>query len=110
MTWWVYMIQADDDSLYTGVTTDVCRRFAEHSAKGKPGSRQGTGQGVNRGASKANSPKGKGARYFAGRTPVAIVYTERLSGRGDAQRREAAIKKLSRADKLALLQHYIEFR
>ena len=79
------MIEADDGSLYTGVTTDVPRRFLEHS-KG-----------------------GKGARYFAGRSPVAVVFTERMGDRGEAQRREAAIKRLKRGAKLAMVQTFIEY-
>ena len=84
MNWWVYMIQADDGSLYTGVTTDVPRRFSEHRRRRK------------------------GARYFAGRTPVAVVFAERQADRGLAQQREAAIKNMKRAEKLALLQNWIE--
>ena len=78
-TWYVYVIRASDDSLYTGVTTDVQRRFKEH---GDPG---------------------KGARFFRGRQPVEVVYTETSPDRGSALRREAAIKSLSRLDKLKLI-------
>ena len=84
--WWVYMIRADDGSLYTGVTTDIARRFGEHCC--------------NR----------KGARYFAGRRPEAIVFTERQRDRGAALRREAEIKKLRRTQKFKLIQDCIEFR
>jgi len=79
MDWVVYMIKASDDSLYTGVTTDVERRFKEHCSPAK------------------------GARYFRGRRPVAIVYTENHPDRGSAQRREAAIKRFSRKKKLQLI-------
>ena len=77
--WYVYVIRASDDSLYTGISTDVERRFEEHQ-----------------------SPE-KGARYFRGRKPVEIVYRQKLHDRGSALRREAEIKKLSRASKLKLI-------
>ena len=78
-TWFIYIIRASDESLYTGVTTDVERRFKEHL-----------------GSSKA-------ARYFRGRKPVEVVYTEGHPDRGSAQRRESAIKKLTRDQKLELI-------
>lgn len=80
--WWVYIIRCDDGSLYTGVSTDPERRFAEHL-------------GLSR-----------GARYFNGRKPVAIVYTESGHTRSSAGRREAEIKKLPRTAKLALIQSF----
>ena len=79
MNWTVYMIRCDDDSLYTGITTDPARRFQEHLQRPR------------------------GARYFNGRRPVAIVYSEPGHTRSSASRREAAIKKLNRSEKLALL-------
>lgn len=75
----MYIIRCDDDSLYTGVTTDLDRRFAEH-CDGK-----------------------RGARYFSGRQPEAVVWHEADHDRSSALRREAAIKKLSRREKLALV-------
>lgn len=80
--WYVYIIRASDDSLYTGVTTDVERRFAEH---GHPAKR---------------------ARYFRGRKPLEVVYTEHLENRSSALRREAEIKKLTRKRKLMLVHEY----
>lgn len=77
--WTVYMIRCDDGSLYTGISTDPERRFEEHVA-GR-----------------------RGARYFAGRRPEAIVWREGGHDRGSALRREAAIKKLDRRGKLALV-------
>ena len=82
MGWFVYVIEASDGSLYTGVTTDVERRFNEHC---------GNGKGAN-----------KGAKFFRGRQPVKIVYTESHPDRGSAQRRESAIKNLTREEKLRL--------
>ena len=78
--WYVYIIKASDDSFYTGVTTDVERRFSEHS-----GSR-------------------KGARFFRGRQPVEVVYSENHPDRSSAQRRESEIKKLTRDLKLELIR------
>jgi len=77
--WSLYIIEASDASLYTGITTDVDRRFDEHS------------QGP------------RGARYFNGRNPLRIVYREDGHSRSSASRREAEIKKLSRGQK----QHMI---
>jgi len=79
MGWFVYMIRASDGSLYTGVTTDVKRRFEEHCSAGKR------------------------AKFFRGRQPLEVVYTENHSDRSSAQRRESAIKKLSRDQKLELI-------
>jgi putative endonuclease len=77
--WYVYIIRASDESLYTGITTDVQRRFDEH---------RGTE---------------KGARYFRGRQPLEIVYRENHPDRSSALRREADIKKLPRNQKLKLI-------
>ena len=79
MGWYVYMIRASDDSLYTGITTDVQRRFNEHC-----------------------SPD-KGARFFRGRKPLEVVYTETHPDRSSALQRESAIKKLSRSEKIELI-------
>lgn len=84
------MIEADDGSLYTGVTTDIARRFREH---------QGAGD-----------RRGRGARFFNGRSPVAVVYLEPQANRGSALSREAAIKKMKRADKISLKQNVMDFR
>lgn len=78
MQWYVYIIRASDDSLYTGITTDVQRRFDEHGGTGK------------------------GARFFRGRKPLEVVYTEMHPDRSSALKREAAIKSLSREQKLDL--------
>jgi putative endonuclease len=77
--WYVYMLRCADGSLYTGITTDVSRRAAEH-----------------------NGDSGLGARYTRSRRPVALVYVELADSRAQASRREAAIKRLDRARKLAL--------
>jgi len=78
MGWFVYVIEASDGSLYTGVTTDVERRFTEHCGTDK------------------------GAKFFRGRRPLKVVYTESHPDRGSALRRESVIKKLKREEKLRL--------
>ena len=77
MAWYVYMLRCGDGSLYTGSTTDVERRLREHQG-------------------------GTGARYTRSRPPVTLAYAE-APDRSAAQRREAAIKKLPRAQKLKLI-------
>ena len=79
MDWTVYIIRCDDNSLYTGVTTDLERRFQEHL--GRP----------------------RGAKYFNGRKPMEVVYSENGHTRSSACQREAAIKKLSSEEKLCLI-------
>ncbi len=78
MNWQVYMILCSDDSLYTGITTDVARRLEQHGSDG-------------------------GARYFRGRQPRRIVYLESGHSRSSASRREALIKRLKRAHKENLI-------
>ena len=78
LNWQVYIILCSDDSLYTGISTDVERRFAEHAS-------------------------GRGARYFRGRQPLRVLYRETGHTRSSASAREVAIKSLSRAGKLNLI-------
>jgi putative endonuclease len=80
VNWMVYMIAASDGSLYTGITTDMARRWREHCS----GSR--------------------GARYFRGRSPQRIVYLEPSVDRSSASQREAQIKRLTRTQKQVLIQ------
>ena len=79
MSWYVYILRCADDTLYTGITTDVVRRLREH-----------------------NEAK-LGAKYTTARRPVVIVYKKRFGSRSTAAIREAALKKLSREEKLMLL-------
>ena len=79
MSWYVYMLRCGDDTLYTGCTNDMTRRLAAHQ-------------------------KGAGAKYTRSRLPVELVYQESLPDRAAALRREVALKKLSRAQKLALVE------
>jgi putative endonuclease len=75
----VYIVQCRDGSLYTGMTNDLPRRLAAHGS-------------------------GRGGAYTRSRLPVRLVYTERRRSRDAALSREAAIKRLSRPAKLALLR------
>ena len=79
MNWQVYIILCKDNSLYTGITTAVQRRFAQHLA-------------------------GKGAKYFRGHSPLRLVYLEDGHDRRSASRREAEIKKLRPEDKRRLIE------
>ena len=78
MKWCVYIIQAEDNSYYTGISTDVERRFLEHKS-------------------------GRGAKYFNIRRPIKVVHIETNHTRSTASKREAEIKKLSHDEKNALL-------
>lgn len=80
-TWFVYMLHCADGTLYTGITTDINRRLAEHNGEG-----------------------GLGARYTRSRRPVSLAYSEPAANRAEASRREAAIKQLNRAGKQALCE------
>ena len=77
MTWFVYIVECRDGSLYTGITTDLKKRIAAHNA-------------------------GAGAKYTAARRPVRLCYHEPAPSRGTASQREITIKRLNRASKLAL--------
>ena len=79
MTYWLYILQCGDGSLYTGITTDVNRRLSAHRS-------------------------GKGAKYTRGRGPLTLVYQESCPDRPSALRRERAVKRLSRAQKLSLIE------
>ncbi|MEE4254945.1 MAG: GIY-YIG nuclease family protein [Desulfuromusa sp.] len=78
MHWQVYIILCSDDSLYTGITTDIKRRFAQHAA-------------------------GTGAKYFRRCSPCRVVYSEVGHDRSSASCREARIKKLSTENKRRLI-------
>ncbi|MDH5480899.1 MAG: GIY-YIG nuclease family protein, partial [Nitrosomonas sp.] len=78
MRWTVYILQCADGSLYTGITTDLARRIAEHEARGK------------------------GARYTQGRGPFQLMYQTYCNNRAEASKKEIAIKALSRTKKMAL--------
>ena len=77
-TWYLYILRCADGTLYTGITTDVARRFVAHR-------------------------KGRGAKYTRGRGPLELVYREVCGTHSQALKRELEIKALSRQEKLALL-------
>ena len=76
--WSLYIIEASDHSYYTGITTDIERRFNQHL-------------------------DGSGAKFFHGRRPLAVVYREEGHDRSSASQREAEIKKLTRRKKSDLI-------
>ena len=78
--WHVYVLQCADGSLYTGVAADLERRLLQH-----------------------NGARAGGPRYTRGRRPVRLMWSDLALDRSTAQRREAAIKKLSRSEKLRLI-------
>ena len=77
--WFLYILRCGDGSLYTGITTDVEARLAQHRA-------------------------GKGAKYTRGRGPLEVVYTEECEDHSAALKRELAVKALSREDKERMIQ------
>ena len=76
--WWVYLVRCADGTLYCGITNNLERRLAAHNS-------------------------GRGAKYTRSRRPVTLIYREPCPDRPAALRREAAIKALTRTQKLALL-------
>lgn len=78
MNWHVYIILCTDDTLYTGITTEMERRLRQHA-------------------------NGRGAKYFRGRQPKELLYLESGHDRSTASKREHAIKAMRRADKDALI-------
>ncbi len=84
-SWYVYIVQTSQDKLYTGIATDVQRRFQQHRDMYEA------------------RPNAKGAKYFRGHEPVAVVYQEACPNRSVASQREHAIKRMSRAQKCALI-------
>ena len=80
MKYYVYLLKCIDNTLYTGITTDLQRRLKEHNSSSK------------------------GAKYTKNRRPVSLEYYEEYADRSSASKREAAIKKLSRKEKLLLIE------
>ena len=77
--WYLYMIRCNNNMLYTGITTDVRRRLAEHKA-------------------------GKGAKFLRGKAPLTLVFHMKAGNHSQALQLEARIKKLSKATKEAISQ------
>ena len=78
MSWQLYILRCGDGTLYTGITDDLPRRLKAHRS-------------------------GKGAKYTRGRGPLELVYREDCPDKSAALRREIAVKKLSRQEKLTLI-------
>jgi putative endonuclease len=79
--WFVYLVRAANGSLYCGISDDANRRFAAHQ-------------------------NGRGARFFHTSPAVALVYVESCESKGDALRRERAIKQLKKSAKEALIERH----
>lgn len=79
MQYWVYILRCKDNTLYTGITTDTERRLQEHES-------------------------GAGAKYTRSRAPLTLVYREVQPDKSAALRREIAIKRMTRKNKLRLIE------
>ena len=78
MDWYVYILECNDQSLYTGITNNLQNRVIAHNS-------------------------GKGAKYTKARLPVKLVYKESYKTKGDSLKREFEIKKMKRTEKLDLI-------
>jgi len=78
-TWFVYILRCSDDTLYTGISNDVPRRYNQHNA-------------------------GTASKYTRARLPVKLLYREVQPDKSSALKREWAIKKLSRKEKESLIE------
>ncbi|EKD29122.1 MAG: hypothetical protein ACD_79C00053G0003 [uncultured bacterium] len=74
--WYIYLIRCNDNTLYTGITIDVERRFKEHLSQGK-----------------------KSAKYLRGKLPLKLVFQQKAGNRKEAAKLEIKVKKLSKASK-----------
>lgn len=81
ISWFVYVLQCSDLSLYTGVTNDLERRLGEHQS-------------------------GSGCKYTRGRTPVELIASKRLDTRAEAQVLEHRLKKMKRQQKLQFISSW----
>lgn len=82
-TWYIYMVRCEGHTLYTGVTTDLERRFLEHQSQGP-----------------------KCAKYLRGKAPVTLVYHEQAPNQSMALKRERMIKKLNKSEKEKLIKSF----
>ncbi|VAW59226.1 hypothetical protein MNBD_GAMMA11-1091 [hydrothermal vent metagenome] len=85
MSWYVYLLNCQDDSYYAGITTDLKRRLKEHNEDNK-----------------------KAAKYTRVRRPVKVVFFELCESRSEAASREYEIRKLSRSKKIELALSMVE--
>ena len=81
LIWYLYILRCCDGTLYTGITTDVEKRLETHRS-------------------------GKGAKYTRGRGPLELVYRETCGSHSDALKREMAVKRLTRAQKEAMIANH----
>ncbi|PJA32445.1 MAG: hypothetical protein CO187_03925 [Zetaproteobacteria bacterium CG_4_9_14_3_um_filter_53_7] len=77
--WFLYLIRCNNGHLYTGITTDVERRFSEHCS-------------------------GKGAKFLRGKGPLQLVFQQQAGDQSEALKTEAQVKKMSKAGKEALIK------
>lgn len=82
--WYVYLLRCDDQTLYTGITTNIARRLKQHNT-------------------------GRGAKYTRTRTPVTLVSLYPLHNRSEASRLEFKIKKMTKAEKEQWIKQYPSF-
>ncbi len=80
MEYHLYILECSDKTLYVGITTDLDRRVEEHNASAL------------------------GAKYTRGRRPAKLVYSKEFKNRSEATKEESRIKKLSRTQKLVMIQ------
>ena len=85
--WFLYLIRCRNGRLYTGITTDVERRFEEHESGNK-----------------------KGSKYLRGKTPLKLVMKKRVGNRSMALKVEAKVKKLPKTKKELLVDGKIKMR
>jgi len=78
--WFIYMVRCKGGQLYTGITTHVERRLAEHQS-------------------------GKGAKFLRGKGPLALAFQRNIGSHSEALKTEAAIKKMAKADKERIISH-----
>ncbi len=81
--WYLYILRCKDDTLYTGITTDVEKRLEAHRS-------------------------GKGAKYTRGRSPLELVYRESCGSHSDALKREHQVKMLTREEKQNLIREGLQ--
>lgn len=80
VTWYLYIVKCSNGTFYTGITTDIARRINQHNT-------------------------GKGSKYIKnyGKAPVTLMYSETYPNRSEASKRECQVKKLSRKEKIKLI-------
>lgn len=79
--WYLYLVRCYDGSLYTGISTDIARRFAQHQGEGSAGS-----------------------KYLKGRSPLTLVFKKKLGSKSLASKVERKVKKLSKVRKEKLIR------